>query len=422
MGDPASSRVWRPPGGVGTALLAAGALAVAIGFAVAKGQQQEIGSDFAVFWQAGRNFTTGNPLYHDYLPGAREFKYPPFAAFVFQLLGLASLKGAASLFTLLNIILWPVSIYLVQAIVKRVFPQGNRSTILLVLAVLLSAQLFQDNFQHVQMNELILVLVLLGILNYVRLKDTAAAACFVAATAIKVTPVFFLAWLVVRGRRRAVIAAGALGLVFVLLPILQRGPATGMADLVEYYRVFLAPQPNAENCTYHSCQNLGAMVSRMMRPSENQEHLNYQYIVASANTALITYRALWVTILLLFSSKLVLLRARKSPLSALEFTLPILTGLLLSPITFKAHMVSLLFAYYSFLAIRPTMLSKAARVWATATALAMIVAGLSGPALVGYTVSYYVSGYSALVWTTLLLFLFAVAQAGNERLSSPGPG
>jgi hypothetical protein len=227
---------------------------------------------------------------------------------------------------------------------------------------------------------------------------------------------------VVRGRRRATLAAIGLGLVPVLLPIMQRGPATGIADLVEYYRVFLAAQPNARFCTYHSCQNVGAMVSRMMLPSENLEHLDYQYIVASAHTALITYRALWLTILLLFLSRLALLRVRKAPLSVLELTLPILTGLLLSPITFKAHMVSLLFAYYSFLAIRPAMLSMPARLWAAAICLPMIVTGLAGPALVGYTVSYYVSGYSILVWTTLLLFLFAVAQAGNERLASPETG
>ncbi len=347
---------------------------------------------------------------------------PPFAAFVFQLLGMFPLKVAATLFSLLNIILWPVSVYLVQAIVKRSFPQGNASPIPLVLAVIFSAQFFQDNFQHVQMNELVFVLVLLGILNYLRQKDTVAAACFVAATAIKVTPVFFLAWLVVRGRRRAILIALALGLASILVPILQRGPATGAADLLEYYRGFLAAQPNAENCTYHSCQNLGAMVSRMMLPSENQEHLDYQYIVASAHMALVTYRTLWVTILLVFLAKLALLRARHSPLSALEFTLPLLTGLLLSPITFKAHMVSLLLPYSSFLAIRPVMLSTPARAWAAAIGITMIVTGLSGPALVGYTASYYVSGYSLFVWTALLLFLFAVVHAGKERLSSSGPG
>jgi len=422
MGDPASSRAWRPQGGVGTVLLAAGALAVAIGFAVAKGHQQEIGSDFAVFWQAGRNFTSGSPLYHDYLPGARPFKYPPFAAMVFQLLGLFPLTVAASLFSLLNLVLWPVSILLVLKILGHVFPQRNAGLLPLGLAVVFSVQFWQDNFQHVQMNEAVFVLVLLGIHNYLRGKDTAAAASFVAATAIKVTPVFFLAWLLIRGRRRALVAAVVLGLAAIAVPLLFRGPATGVADLAEYYQGFLAAQPGAKGCSYQSCQDLGAMVTRMMQPSENPEHLDYQYLAAGAETERITYLALWAAVLLLYLATLVRLRLRNAPLSALEFGLPILAGLLLSPITFKAHLVSLLFVYSSFLAIRPAMLSPLARRAAMVITLAIAVTGLAGRDLVGTTLSSYVSGYSLFVWTVLLLFLFVVAQGGNERLSGPGPG
>jgi hypothetical protein len=416
------SRRWVPLGDVGTLLLATALLAVAIGFAVAKGHQQEIGSDFAVFWQAGRNFASGSPLYHDYLPGARPFKYPPFAAMVFQLLGLFPLEVAASLFSLLNLVLWPVAIWLVREIVGEVFPQGNSKTVPLALAVLFSVQFWQDNFQHAQVNAVVFVLVLLGIRCYLRDKDTAAAAGFVAATAIKVTPVFFLGWLLIRGRRRALLAAMALGLAAIAVPVVLRGPETGVADLVEYYRGFLAEQPGAEGCTYQSCQNLGALVTRMMRPSENPEHLDYQYLAASAETTRIAYRALWVAVLLLFLGSLVRLRLRGAALSALELGLPMLTGLLLSPITFKAHLVSLMFVYYSFLAIPPALLSPRARRTSLVIVVPIAVTGLAGRDLVGITLSSYVSGYSIFVWAVLLLFLFAVAQAGNERLGSPRTG
>ncbi|MFI5209229.1 MAG: glycosyltransferase family 87 protein [Gemmatimonadales bacterium] len=403
-------------------LLAAGALAVAIPFAVAKGYQQEIGSDFAVFWQAGRNFASGSPLYHDYLPGARPFKYPPFAAMVFQLLGIFPLKTAASLFSLLNLVLWPVSILLVGKTLGRLFPQRKPGPVPLALAVVFSVQFWQDNFQHAQMNELVFVLVLLGIHNYLRGKDVAAAAGFVAAAAIKVTPVFFLAWLLIRGRRRALAAAVALGLASIAVPLLLRGPATGVADLAEYYQGFLAAQPGAEGCSYQSCQNLDAMLTRMMRPSENPEHLDYRFLPASAPAERITYLALWAVVLLLFLATLVRLRVGDTPLSALEFALPMLTGLLLSPITFKAHLVSLLFAYGAFLSIPPALLSTLSRRAAMVITVAIVVTGLSGRDLVGNTLSSYVSGYSLFVWTVLLLFLFAVTQARNERLSSPGPG
>jgi hypothetical protein len=82
-------------GPAGTIALVVVALALAAALSVTQGLQERVGQDFHVFWQAGRNFATGHPLYHDYLPGARPLKYPPFAAFVFQPLALFSLQVAA---------------------------------------------------------------------------------------------------------------------------------------------------------------------------------------------------------------------------------------------------------------------------------------------------------------------------------------
>ena len=82
------------------------AIAAAVALAVEQGVKARVGQDFHVFWQAGRNFSSGEPLYHGYLPGAREFKYPPFAAMVFQPLGALPLRVAAVLFSLLNLLLW----------------------------------------------------------------------------------------------------------------------------------------------------------------------------------------------------------------------------------------------------------------------------------------------------------------------------
>ena len=168
-----------------TALLTAGAIVLAVVLSIPQGMRQHVGHDFHVFWQAGRNFATGHPLYHDYLPGARPLKYPPFAAFVFQLLAIFPLQVAAVLFSLLNLGLWVLSVLLTRDIVARTFPQRNPAPWPLVLAVALSAQFFLDNFHHVQMNEVILVLVLLGIRASLRGMDLRAAGYLVIATAMK---------------------------------------------------------------------------------------------------------------------------------------------------------------------------------------------------------------------------------------------
>lgn len=403
-----------------TVLLIAGALAVGIALSLAQGRREHVGGDFQVFWQAGHNFATGNPLYHDYLPGARLFKYPPFAAFVFQLLAMFPLQVAAVLFSLLNLVLWVVAVYLTLDIVALTLPDRNPAPLRLGLAIAFSAQFFLDNFHHVQVNGLILVLILLGIHAYLREKDLWAAVYFVVATAIKITPIFFIVWLFIRGRRRVALVVLPLALACVLVPLLVRGPATGSAEIVEYYHVFLEGHQHGKVSTYTSGQNLAALVNRMTRPTENAEHVSYMYLPASERTAQLAYKALWTTVLLVFFTKLVLLRTRRAPLSAFEFSMIFLTGLLLSPITFTAHLVSLLFVFYTFLSVRLTRFSTTGYIVAAALFVAMAVTGLSGRDLAGSTAYLCVRGYSIFVWMLLLLFATAVVLAGRDPFRPRG--
>jgi Glycosyltransferase family 87 len=397
-------------------LLITGALVVAVALSVAQGMQEHVGRDFHVFWQAGRNFASGSPLYHDYLPGARHFKYPPFAAFVFQVLALFPLQVAAALFSLLNLVLWAAAVYLTRDIVDRTFPERNTVALPLVLAVVFSAQFFLDNFHHAQVNGLILVLILLGVRAYLSGKDLVAAAYLVTATAIKITPVFFVAWLVARGGRRVALAVPAIAIACVLLPLLVRGPTTGASELVEYYHSFLQghQQGNVTNYTsYIHDQNLAALVNRMSGPPHPQLG-SYRYLPASQHTAQLIYRALWTAVLLGFLVKLALLRIRRAPLSAFELSMVFVTGLLLSPITLTAHFVSMIFVFHTIMSVRVAPLSIRGRVVLGALWVAMAVTGLSGRDLVGRTAYLSVRGYSIFVWMLLLLFVLALVLAGRR--------
>jgi hypothetical protein len=405
-------------------VLSAGALAMGVALSVSQGLRQQVGHDFHVFWQAGRNFATGSPLYHDDLPGAREFKYPPFAAFVFQLLALFPLPVSAVLFSLLNLVLWGAAVYLTWDIVARTFPDRNSALLPLGLACVLSAQFFLDNFHHVQVNGLILVLVLLGIRAYLSRQDVRSAAYFVGATAIKLTPIFFVAWLVLRGRRRAALAVVPVALACLLVPLLVRGPATGAAEIVEYYHSFLEEYQHAPVASYTAGQNLGALVNRLTLPVQEPGHASYLHLPVSAQTAQLAYQGLWLAVLLLFLTKLVHLRVRRAPLTAFELSLIFLTSLLLSPITFTTHLVSLLFVFYAFLAVRLGGLSPREIAVAVVLCLAVTVTGLSGRDLVGRAVYWFVRDHSIYPWTLLLLFLTALVLAGREpraAASAPAP-
>lgn len=390
-----------------TVALTAGAIAVALALSVEQGLSQRVGHDFHVFWQAGRNFNAGDALYHGYLPGAREFKYPPFAALVFQPLGLLPLSIAAVLFSLLNLALWVVAIFLTRDIVAQTSKGRDSISVPVALAGVLTAQFFLDNFHHVQMNEVILVLILLGIRAYLRERDLAAAAYVVAATSIKVSPIFFVAWLLIRGRRRAALSVLPLAAACVLVPLLVRGPATGAGDLREYYESFLAGHQHAEVRSYTRGHNIASFVNRMMVDT-----------AASERTAQLSYRVGWAAVALVFLAKLVQLRRRGVPPSSFELSMTFLACLLLSPITFTANLVFLLFVFCAFLSVRVATIPTGGRLLAGVLLVAMTMTGLSGKDLVGRSANLFVRDHGIFVLTMLLLFVASVALAGRE--SAPG--
>jgi hypothetical protein len=394
-----------------TVVLTVGAIAVALALAIEQGLEQRVGHDFHVFWQAGRNFARGDALYHGFLPGARVFKYPPFAAFVFQPLGVFPLPVAAVLFSLLNLALWVAAAVLTRDIVALTSGGRASTPVPLVLAVLLSAQFFLDNFHHVQMNEVILVLVLLGLRAHLREQDLAASAYIVTATAIKLVPVFFIAWLLMRGRRRAALAVPLLVAACVLVPLLVRGPATGAAELVEYYQSFLAGHQHGEVGSYTRGHNLASFVNRTMLRRESGEDVRRPILALSEGKAQHIYRGLWATVLLAFLAMLAVLRYRRAPVSAFEFSVVFLTCLLLSPITFTANLVFLLFVFCAFLSVRFATLSFPERIVAVLLGVAIAATGLSGKDLVGRTANLYIRDYGIFVLTMLLLFGAGIALA-----------
>jgi hypothetical protein len=190
---------------------------------------------------------------------------------------------------------------------------------------------------------------------------------------------------------------------------------------VEYYRSFLEGHQHAEVASYTGGQNLAALVNRITLSANSAERASFIQLRLSERRAQLVYYGLWLAVLLLFVAKLVRLRIRRSPISAFELTLIFLTSLLLSPITFTTHLVSLLFVFYTFLSVRLSGLSPRAIGVAALLCLAMAVTGLSGRDLVGSTVYWFVRDHSIYAWTLLLLFAAAVVLAGRDRAPTATP-
>ena len=362
---------------------------------VIEAKSQRPGTDFHARWLAGRWFWEGQPLY-TYLPGVREPTYPPFAAMVFQVFALFPLKVAAGLFYFCNLLLIPVAVRLTTDVFDALWPDRPRDWWRLALAILFSAQFFLNNLNLVQVNLALFVLCLLGIRWYLAGHDVRGAAALVAATAIKLVPVFLVAWLVVRGRRRAALAVIPLGLACVALPMLERGPATGVQDLADYYHTLLEGFGKGRVEQRYTNQNLAASVYRFTRAPTEPIERDYQVIPASEGTAQAAYRFAAFLVVAAFLGTLVWLRARGAPLSVFELSAAFLVGHLLSAMTWKAHLVTLLFVNYAFLSVRPRGVT-----WAILVLMAII--GLTGRDLVGDTLHHAIGGYSLIVWMMLLM-------------------
>jgi hypothetical protein len=379
-------------------------------------------SDFGAFWLQGYYFLTGRPLF-DLPPHVRGPVYPPFAAMVFQLFALLPLPTSAAILYFLNVLLVPVAVYFTKVIFDTLHPERNRASWPLVVALVLSAQFFLSNMNLIQLNEIILVLCLLGIKAYLDREDGWAAAAFVTAAAIKLVPAVFVVWLVVRGRRRAALAVIPATAACLVLPLVFRGVAAGVRDLVQYQTKVLGRFEQGHVISGSTNQNLGALVYRLTASARDDSNPDYRTLLpTSERTAAVIYRTAFMVVLLAFLSNLVILRWRNAPVTAFELGSVFLVGHLLSGITWKAHLVTFLFTFYCFLSIRVTNLPPRLRAFVYVLVAMMIVIGATGRDLVGHKVQHWIDGYSLIVWTEVLLFvgclLFSQRAARAPRVEA----
>ena len=126
------------------------------------------------------------------------------------------------------------------------------------------------------------------------------------------------------------------------------------------------------------------------------------------------YRTLAVIIFAVFLLHLFRLAKGRRPFTSFEIASVFLAGHLLSGVTWKAHLVTLLFVFYSLLALDHRAARRGARLGLGAAWLGMAVIGLAGRDLVGSTIHHYIGGYSVFVWVMLLLLILCLALSSGS--------
>jgi alpha-1,2-mannosyltransferase len=364
---------------------------------------QRIGTDFHVFWQAGRDFLDGRPLYQR-LPGARSFIYPPFAAMLFQPLALAPLGVAAVGFHAVSLLLVGVVALQTVRIAERTLPGLGRWRWPLALAFLGAFHLVLNNLKLNQVNLLVLALCLGGLLAELRGRSWTAALLLLVPTLIRLTPGIFLVWLLLRGRRRSITAVAVLAPLLLAAPLVQRGPARGMADYREYVEHFLGGFARGRVVPHVTNQALAAAVHRATVPPADPEARSWVLVPLGERAAAAATHAAPVAVLLVLVAALALLARARRPVGAHELAAVFLAMHLASPLTWKAHLASLLFVFFVLLATPLAGIPRGGRWLVRGVGAACVATGFAGRDLVGREMHLRFGGYSLFSWLLLALF------------------
>jgi len=387
-------------------------------FSFARGMRQNNGGDFNVFWKAGQNLLSERPLYEPG-PGEREFIYPPFAALFFTPLSIFSLNWGAFVFNLFNFFLWFLSFYLLYKIFNYYIPDPGVLKVGLALSFIFSFKLFWNNWMMVQTNSIILVFSLLGIYYFLRKRENWAIFYFALGTSIKIIPIFFFFWVIIRGTRWALLKSVFWGVLFILLPMMFGGFEKGFSELQYFYQYYVAPflEDGTANLSYAN-QSLSSFIYKVFTSLHHKGHMAFTWWDLGLENAGLLKKWSAIAVFGLFLLGLGLSRRKFKEPNILEPALVFLTAHLLSGSTWKAHLVSLAFVYMALFSLYAQS-KKGTFLYYYRWVLYIFIGLLTftGKSIVGHVGQLYIGGWG--FWTILmlaLLFFFIFSLKEKKRV------
>lgn len=248
------------------------------------------GGDFRVSLLAGLRFLEATPLYEGSSPGA-GVTGPPFQSVFFApFAAIAAAHGGLSriLWYLANVACLLAGVWCwTKAILPDHFSSARKlwSSSLVLLPLLAIALPAQTNFEHQNMNALLLFLTGAGALAAVGGADMKAGVFLGLAVALKAFPMLLLAALVVRRLWRVAAVGAASALALTMLIVLRYGPAEGFRTLQDWVAISL----NGGWPTRAQNQSLFAALFRSW-PGDIELAHRVAWIVLVAFVALICYQ------------------------------------------------------------------------------------------------------------------------------------
>ncbi len=156
----------------------------------------------------------------------------------------------------------------------------------------------------------------------------------------------------------------------------------------------------------------------MGRPPEGPDDLDYRYVSFSRRTADLIWKTAAAAVFAALAATLVVPRRRGSPVSAYEVSSVFLASHLLAGITWKAHLVSLIFVFMTFFCADYRVFGRA-RGLVMAVVLTLIVSTpFAGRMFVGEGIHMMLGGYGTIAWSLVLFYVLTIRLS----LGGSGPG
>lgn len=217
----------------------------------------------------GRSLVAGADIY----PQGTPYVYPPFTAFLMVPFAFVPLRVAQFIWCIISSVALAI---LVQSAWKlsgggaleRWDQKSHANHWMLLLGCLCALRFAFNALQHLSLDLLIVMLLLLGGRAALRQRFVWTAICWGLATAFKGPPLLFAGYLIWRGKWRAAGLMILVALAVNLLPDLVARPAEGGVWLTRWYHRFIEPLASANtppgkwNATITDNQSIAGAVNR----------------------------------------------------------------------------------------------------------------------------------------------------------------
>lgn len=314
-------------------------VALAILYGWFSAQRQVDHGDLYVFYISGIRFITGESLYAGKASGL-TFMYPPFAAMVHQILALFNLKTASALFSAFNFLFLGVSILFSW---NWFLLRWQVSSLTIIWAWLLSGFYFFLNLELGQNNIFLLVFTLLAIELWLRGKFIYAGMLLSFVIFFKLTALFLLGWMILRGNFKFLIGIGASIILCLILPVFFRGIEQSFQDWKDFYLYFFRFMLAGHVYTDLRNQNLAATIIRLLcEPTGKYPHAIVNFFSLQILEVKSLVRYFQYGVITLVSGWMIVRRVQQLPFSLAEPTLFLCLSQLFSGLTWNQHLVILL--------------------------------------------------------------------------------